>query len=109
MEIICKKLKLICFQVYWCGKWCCKTKHCFNRLQHNAVFIQSISLESNTKSIGGKGLIKFIKGENIKMGRVNQFQEGKTMFRGRKKKQLGLKMTKLWVQFSQMHNKSSNY
>ena len=28
------------------------------------------------------------------MVRVNQFQEGETMFRGRKKKQLGLK----WVQ-----------
>ena len=42
------------------------------------------------------------------MGTVKQFQEEKTMFKGRKK-QLGMKMTKLWVQFSQMHNKSSNY
>ena len=39
------------------------------------------------------------------MVRVNQFQEGETMFRGRKKKQLELK----WVQIPQMHNKSSNY
>lgn len=89
MEIICKKLKLICFQVYWCGKWCCKTKHCFNRLQHNAVFIQSISLESNTKSIGGKGLIKFITGENIKWEESTNFKRGKLCLGVGKKNNLG--------------------
>lgn len=29
------------------------------------------------------------------MVRVNQFQEGETMFRGRKKKQIGLKWVKI--------------
>ena len=47
------------------------------------------------------------------MVRVNQFQEGETMFRGRKKTTWAKMGTnrgyKSWVQFPQMHNKSSNY